>query len=178
MLSVRAHKTQPRRFKVNYRKSSFSPIIILFFETSLEEQVSDSHSKTPRAAPPISGSTLRRSAPGPHGVSPVGRVPRGVSHGVAEPRAVPAATSRVAVLLPQGCGCCCCAGIGEAEAGSWRGDVEKQYPKIQSYDFSVLRSMKPLLYSFAKPLCREEVLSRHAPPLLAPRVVGVLSRPS
>lgn len=101
-----------------------------------------------------------------------------VSHGVAEPRAVPAATSRVAVLLPQGCGCCCCAGIGEAEAGSWWRDVEKQHPKIQSYEFNALRSMKPLLYGFAKSLCREEVLSRHAPPLLGPRVVGVLSRPS
>lgn len=172
--------------------------MILSFEAGREAQVGNSQTETSSAAPPASGSALPGSAPSPRDAAPPGRArgvgrPRGGGpRGVGRPRGrgVPAAwPSGGLCLRPRPAWRCSCPRDAAAAApapaapaserqkrGMGRGG--KQLRKMRSFEFRALRRAKPLFQGFAKPLCREEVITRHAPPLLGPRVVGVLSRPS
>lgn len=78
---------------------------------------------------------------------------------------MPAAASRLAVLLPQGC----CSGCSERAAGREGQNQNKATPKkMQSFEFRALRGAKPLLPGFAKLLCREGAFTGHGPPCPVP----------
>lgn len=77
------------------------------------------------------GKHVVRISPESPNMSPITRGPRagpGGPHGVAKHRAVPAAASRLEVLLARGC--CCGTGIGEAEAGREGGKSNSKKSKV------------------------------------------------
>lgn len=136
--------------------------------------MSISHTEPASAAPPALGSTLQGPTPGtPRCVS---RVPALCPRGVGSP-AVPAAASRLAVLLAQGWddgdadGDAAAAAAAAASARQEQRQGRKRAPQtIPSFEFRALHSAKPLL-----PLQRG-VTQAHSPSAQS-QVRGVLSCP-